>query len=92
MELFSDAGSIPAISTKRVLDEHLFLLRRLRSKGFDLIQEEMSSQIIRGDIFLFSINAMSSFIHTFDILQSPLYNQSIKAKEACQCARNTMFI
>ena len=37
MELFSDAGSIPAISTKQVLDEHLLLLRRIRSKSFDLI-------------------------------------------------------
>ena len=36
-------GSIPGEPTKRVLDEHILLLRRLRSKGFDLIQEEMSS-------------------------------------------------
>ena len=34
---FSDAGSIPAISTKQVLDEHLFLQRRFRRKVFALI-------------------------------------------------------
>ena len=34
---FSDAGSIPAISTKQVLDEHLFLQRRLRREMFALI-------------------------------------------------------
>ena len=34
---FSDAGSIPAISTKQVLDEHLFLQRRFRRKMFALI-------------------------------------------------------
>ena len=33
---FSDAGSIPAISTKQVLDEHLFLQRRFRRKMFAL--------------------------------------------------------
>ena len=34
---FSDAGSIPAISTKQVLDEHLFLQRRFRREMFALI-------------------------------------------------------
>ena len=35
---FSDAGSIPAISTKQVLDEHLFLQRRFRREVFALIR------------------------------------------------------
>ena len=30
-------GSIPSVSTKQVLDEHLFLQRRLRRKVFALI-------------------------------------------------------
>ena len=34
---FSDAGSIPAISTKLVLDEYLFLQRRFRREMFALI-------------------------------------------------------
>nr|WP_316623998.1 hypothetical protein [uncultured Ruminococcus sp.] len=37
MELFSDAGSIPAISTKQVLDEHLLFQRRFRRQGNALI-------------------------------------------------------
>ena len=35
---FSDAGSIPAISTKQVSDEHLFLQQRLRREMFALIR------------------------------------------------------
>lgn len=39
MELFSDAGSIPAISTKQVLDEHLLFQRRFRRKMCSLIHK-----------------------------------------------------
>ncbi len=37
MELFSDVGSIPTISTKQVLDEHLLFQRRFRRYGNALI-------------------------------------------------------
>lgn len=36
-------GSIPLISTKRVLDEHLFLLRRICSNGVVLIQKQKTA-------------------------------------------------
>lgn len=40
MEMLSDTGSTPVISTKQVLDEHLFLQRRLRREVFALIHNK----------------------------------------------------
>ena len=37
LDVFLDEGSIPSGSTKQVLDEHLFLQRRLRREVFALI-------------------------------------------------------
>ena len=45
---FSDAGSIPAISTKQVLDEHLFLQRWFRRKMFALIHAFSSTGKANG--------------------------------------------
>ncbi len=40
MELFSDVGSIPTISTKQVLDEHLLFQRRICRQMCSLIQKQ----------------------------------------------------
>ena len=40
MDVFSDAGSTPAASTKRTLDEHLFFQRRFRRRGSVLMSKQ----------------------------------------------------
>ena len=40
MNEFLDRGSIPLISTKQVLDEHLLFCRQLRSEMFALIPKQ----------------------------------------------------
>ena len=77
-------GSIPLWSTKRVLDEHLLLLRRLRGEGFDLILLQKHRFEKSKRCFL-RLNALFVFI----ILQYNVVVRRRKTLKLCKRAEKT---
>ena len=67
-------GSIPLISTKQVLDEHLLFQRRIRRQGNDLILiTKAPFREIEAVLLFFWL-----LIRTFDLASASVYNEIIK--------------
>ena len=70
-------GSIPLISTKQVLDEHLLFQRRFRRQGNDLILITKAPFREIEAVLLFFCWLL---IRTFDLTLASVYNETIKLK------------